>query len=62
MNVSGAGRHGWAPTNCANLHGGDGGVCACVCSRFHVRACGACVPMRANECVRDVFAIYDNNI
>ena len=45
MNASGAGRHGWAPTNSANLYGGDGGVC--------VRAC---------VCMRDVFAIYDNNI
>ena len=31
MNVSGAGRHGWAPMNSANLYGGgDGGVCVCV--------------------------------
>ena len=28
MNASGAGRHGWVPTNCAILYGGgDGGVC-----------------------------------
>ena len=56
MNASGAGRHGWAPTNSANLHsGGDGGVhmCVCVCSRMR---------MRAHACVRDVFAVYDNNI
>ena len=38
MNASGAGRHGWAPMNSANLYGGgDGGVCACarasVCAR-----------------------------
>ena len=34
MNASGAGRHGWAPMNSANLHGGsDGGVC----SRMRVR-------------------------
>ena len=29
MNASGAGRHGWATTNSANLYG-DGGVCVCV--------------------------------
>ena len=38
MNASGAGHHGWAPMNSANLYGGgDGGVCACarasVCAR-----------------------------
>ena len=36
MNVNGAGRHGWAPMNIANLYGGgegDGGVCVCVCSQ-----------------------------
>ena len=49
MNASGAGCHGWAPTNSANLYGGDGGVC--VCSR-----------MRVHACVRDAFAIYYNNI
>ena len=39
MNASGAGRHGWAPTNSANLYGGgDGGVCVCVCSHMRVRA------------------------
>ena len=50
MNASGAGGHGWAPMNSANLYGGgDGDVCvrACVCTR---------------ACERDVFAIYDNNI
>ena len=58
MNASGAGRHGWAPTNSANLYGGgDGGVCLCVCVLAH-----ACARMRAHVCVRDVFAIYDNNI
>ena len=37
MNASGAGRHGWAPMNSANLYGGgDGGVG--VCSRMRVRA------------------------
>ena len=46
MNASGAGRHGWAPTNSANLYGG-GSVCARV---------------PAHACVRDVFAIYNNNI
>ena len=47
MNASGAGRHGWAPTNSANLHsGGDGGVhmCVCVCAR-------ACVCVRMRACV-----------
>ena len=48
MNASGAGRHGWSQMNSANLYGG-GGVCA--------RAC-----MCAWACVRDVFAICDNNI
>ena len=39
MNASGAGRHGWAPMNSANLYGGgDGGVSVCVCSRMRVRA------------------------
>ena len=34
MNASGAGRHGWAPMNSANLYGGgDGGVCVCSCMR-----------------------------
>ena len=43
MNASGAGGHGSAPMNSANLYGGgDGGVC--VCSRMRVRAC---VGMRA---------------
>ena len=28
--ASGAGRHGWAPTNSDNLYGGDGGVRVCV--------------------------------
>ena len=55
----------------SNLNG-DGGVRACVCARVGVsvcvRVCGrerACVHvLRAcvRECVRDVFAIYDNNI
>ena len=51
MNASGAGRHGWAPTNSANLYGNDGGVC--VCSRMRERTLAF---------VCDVFAIYDNNI
>ena len=42
MNASGAGHRGWAPTNSANLYGGDG--CVCVCVLVHA-------------CVRDVFAI-----
>ena len=43
-------------TDASNLNG-DGGVH--VCARMH-----ACMRMRAciRECVRDVFAIYDNNI
>ena len=41
-------------------------VCACACARcMRVRAC-ACVRARvrtwASACMRDVFAIYDNNI
>ena len=61
MNASGAGRHGWAPTNSSNLYGGDGGVCVymCVCARACERAClCACVcacgvgsPMRVRGCV-----------
>ena len=51
MNASGADRHGWAPTNSANLYGDGGGVCVCA------RAC-----VRVHACVLDVFAIYDNNI
>ena len=45
MNANGAGGHGWAPMNSANLYsGGDGGgcECVCVCSRMRVR-----VDMRA---------------
>ena len=35
-NASGAGRHGWAPMNSANLYGGgDGGVFVCgTCARM----------------------------
>ena len=48
MNASGAGRHGWAPMNSANLHGGgDGGVCVCVCVFAH-----ACARVRWHACVR----------
>ena len=49
--TSGAGHHGWAitdPSNSDNLN--DGGVCA----RVNAGAC-------ARGCMRDVFAIYDNN-
>ena len=38
MNASGAGRHGWAPTNSANLYSGDGGVY--VCARVRARCVG----------------------
>ena len=56
MNASGAGRHGWAPMNSANLYGGgDGDVCVCV--RAHASA-----SVRWHAGVRDVFAIYDNTI
>ena len=52
MNVSGAVGHGWSQMNSANLYGGgDGGVCVLA----HAR-------VRGHGCVRDVFAIYDNNI
>ena len=60
MIASGAGRHGWAPTNSANMYGGGGvWVCACVyvCVLAH-----ACARMRAHVYLRDVFAIYDHNI
>ena len=48
MNASGAGSHGWAPTNSANLYGGgDGGVCLCVCvcvrACVYARACLMCL-------------------
>ena len=44
---------GWAtyPSNSDNLNDSDGGVCVGVCTRTCVHAC-----------LRDVFAIYDNNI
>ena len=52
MNASGAGGPGWVPMNSANLYGGgDGGVCVLA----HAR-------VRGHACVRDMFAIYDNNI
>ena len=58
MNASGAGGHGWAPMNSANLYGGgDGGVCVCVCSRMRVRAC---VGMRASVmCLLYTIIIFD---
>ena len=43
--ASGAGRHGWAPTNSDNLYGGDGGVCARVrlfAVRAHACTCVMC--------------------
>ena len=56
MNASGAGGHGWAPMNSANLYGrGDGGVRVCLLAH-------ACARVRRHACVSDVFAIYDNKI
>ena len=48
------------PSNSDNLNGDGGGwVCACARVCACVRVCErACV----HECVRDVFATYDNNI
>ena len=48
------------PSNSDNQNGDGGGlVCACarvcMCACVHVRAC-------VHACVRDVFAIYDNNM
>ena len=48
MNASGAGRHGWAPMNSANLYcSGDGGVCVCshmsVCAYVGMRAFVMCL-------------------
>ena len=50
-------RSGWAPTNSGD--GGDGGDGdgGDVCVLPH-----ACARGRAHACVRDVCAIYDNNI
>ena len=58
MNACGAVGHGWSHMNSANLYGGgsgDGGVCVCVIAH-------ACARVRGHACVRDVFAMYDNNI
>ena len=56
MNASRAVGHGWSQMNSANLYvGGDSGVCACVLVH-------ACAHVHGHACVRDVFAIYDNNI
>ena len=52
MNTNGAGLYVLTPTNSANLHGCDDGVCVYVCSRMHERVCAY---------VRDEFVIYDNN-
>ena len=55
-------------TDASNLNG-DGGVYVCVCVSVCMRACAcmhacmrACACVRASACVRDVFALYDNNI
>ena len=40
---------------------GDGSVCACACACACAFACMS-VRIYARVCVRDVFAIYDNNI
>ena len=52
MNASGAGRHGWAPMNSANLYGG-GGVCVCscmrVCTYVGMRACVMCLQYNDNK-------------
>ena len=58
MNASGTGEKGaltssrFGATDASNLNG-DGGVCVHAC--VYARVC-------VSECVRDVFAIYDNNI
>ena len=57
MNASGVGRHGWAPTNSANLYDGDSTVCVLAHACAHARA-----HVCAHACMCDVFAIYDNNI
>ena len=52
MNASGAGRHGWAPMNSANLYGGgDGGVCSRMRVRAYVgmRACVMCLQYTDNK-------------
>ena len=63
MNASRAGRHCWAPINCANLYG-DGGVYLCVRACVRARACVCvcvcvlcvcvcvCSRMRVRACVR----------
>ena len=53
MNASGAGRHGWAPMNGANLFGGgDGGVCVRAYVRACVRVCVyVCMCVCARPCV-----------
>ena len=45
MNASGAGRHGWAPSDSANLYGRDAGVCMFVhaCARVRAHACVMCL-------------------
>ena len=46
--------HRWSQMNSANLYGGgNGGVCVLA---------HACARIRGHACVRDMFAIHDNNI
>ena len=56
--------HGWAHRN---SDGRVWGVCVCVCACASVRECArVCASVRVrtsvHACVRDVFAIYDDNI
>ena len=72
INASGAVGHGWSHMNSAILYGGGDGdvsVCVCVCARSRTcaraRVCvlaHACARVRGHACVREVFAIYGNNI
>ena len=55
------------PSKSDNLNDGDGGVCGLVGARVRAGACThvcmrTSVRSSVRACVRDVFAIYDNNI